>query len=91
MMNKRRGSQSVNSLYLESIYSLANMIVTNMKEVNVRLLKIRSQKRKIEKWDNLMFKLESLETKQNECLQILQEDLQLINQVRIVENTDFYK
>ena len=91
MMNKRRGSQSVNSLYLESIYSLANMIVTNMKEVNVRLLKIRSQKRKIEKWDNLMLKLESLETKQNECLQILQEDLQLINQVRIVENTDFYK
>lgn len=82
-MDKRRGDKSEKTNRLENVYNLANSLSTNVKEVDRLLLTLRNQKMRIQKWDELVMKVEDLEKKQNACIQILKDDQQILNDVFI--------
>lgn len=82
-MDKRRGDKSEKTNRLENVYNLANSLSTNVKEVDRLLLTLRNQKMRIQKWDELVMKVEDLEKKQNSCIQILKDDQQILNDVFI--------
>lgn len=80
-MDKRRGDKSEKTNRLENVYNMANSLSTNVKEVDRLLLTLRNQKMRIQKWDELVMKVEDLEKKQNACIQILKDDQQILNDV----------
>lgn len=60
---------------------MANSLSTNIKEVDRLLLILRNQKMRIQKWDELVMKVEDLEKKQNACIQVLKDDQQILKDV----------
>lgn len=80
-MDKRRGDKSEKTNRLENVYNMANSLSTNIKEVERLLLILRNQKMRIQKWDELVMKVEDLEKKQNACIQVLKDDQQILKDV----------
>lgn len=80
-MDKRRGDKSEKTNRLENVYNMANSLSTNIKEVDRLLLILRNQKMRIQKWDELVMKVEDLEKKQNACIQVLKDDQQILKDV----------
>lgn len=80
-MDKRRPDKPEMGNRLENVYKLAISLSENIKEVNLLLLKLRHQKRHIEHMDALAMKMDGLEKKQEECIRVIKEDLQLLDQV----------
>lgn len=80
-MDKRRGDKFEKTNRLENVYNMANSLSTNIKEVDRLLLILRNQKMRIQKWDELVMKVEDLEKKQNACIQVLKDDQQILKDV----------
>ena len=67
---------------LNRVYKLTLSLSENIKEVEKLLLKLFHQKSRLEKWDDLLIRMNEMEKKQDLCLQTIHEDQQILTQVK---------